>query len=185
MITVPGAARHPLIAKGLLMNTAKFSAIALSVAMLGFTNMVRAQEAQKLFLDGDIVRGNTALGATGPICVLNSQFKRGENVVFRVRVRTVAGQLLDDKGIKGITVELTDGRKLQARYGGHPPRTPTDFFWTAAWMIPESFPTGTLGYKVTAADMQGNTQTWEPMREYRSWVVIIPGTVEYKKDAPQ
>jgi hypothetical protein len=46
------------------------------------------------------------MGATGPICVLNSQFKRGENVVFRMRVRTINGELLDEKGIKGITVEL-------------------------------------------------------------------------------
>jgi hypothetical protein len=176
------------------MTTARFSAIALSaaiscVAVSGFAAAAQAQEtqkvAQKLFIDGDIVRGNTAMGATGPICVLNSQFKRGENVVFRMRVRTVNGELLDEKGIKGITVELTDGRKLNARYGGHPPRTPTDFFWTAAWMIPEGFPTGTLGYKVTATDIHGSTQTWEPMREYRSWVVVIPGTVEYVKQPPQ
>ena len=167
------------------MKTGTFSAIALSVAALGFAAPAQAQQAQKLFIDGDIVRGNTAMGATGPICVLNSQFKRGENVVFRMRVRTVNGELLDEKGIKGITVELTDGRKLNARYGGHPPRTPTDFFWTAAWMIPEGFPTGTLGYTVMATDLHGNTQTWEPMREYRSWVVIIPGTVEYVRQPPQ
>jgi hypothetical protein len=52
-------------------------------------------------------------------------------------------------------------------------------------MIPEGFPTGTLGYKVTATDIHGNTQTWEPMREYRSWVVVIPGTVEYVRQPPQ
>jgi len=172
-----------LIAQGLPMKIVKLSAIALFATMLGFASTANAQQAQKLFIDGDIVRGNTALGATGPICVLNSQFKRGENVVFRMRVRTVNGELLDEKGIKGITVELTDGRKLQARYGGHPPRTPTDFFWTAAWMVPADYPTGTLGYKVTATDMQGNTQSWEPMKEYRSWVVIIPGTAEYTKQA--
>ena len=167
------------------MRTATFATVALSAALLGFAGPAQAQQAQKLFIDGDIVRGNTAMGATGPICVLNSQFKRGENVVFRMRVRTVNGELLDEKGIKGITVELTDGRKLNARYGGHPPRSPTDFFWTAAWMIPEGFPTGTLGYKVTATDIHGNSQTWEPMREYRSWVVIIPGTVEYVRQPPQ
>ena len=167
------------------MRTATFATVALSAALLGFAGPAQAQQAQKLFIDGDIVRGNTAMGATGPICVLNSQFKRGENVVFRMRVRTVNGELLEEKGIKSITVELTDGRKLNARYGGHPPRSPTDFFWTAAWMIPEGFPTGTLGYKVTATDIHGNTQTWEPMREYRSWVVVIPGTVEYVRQPPQ
>ena len=31
---------------------------------------------QKLFVEGDIVRGNTPDGATGPICVLANQFLR-------------------------------------------------------------------------------------------------------------
>lgn len=144
----------------------------------------QAQAQQKLFLEGDMVRGNTALGATGPICVLNSQFKRKENVVFRVRMRNAAGQPLDEKGIKSIVVELTDGQKFNARYGGHPPKTPEAFFWTAAWLIPENYPTGTLGYKVTATDMQGNTQTWEPLAEHRSWVVILPAVAEYTKPSP-
>ena len=167
------------------MTSGKFSAVVLSVAVLGLATAAHAQEAQKLFVEGDIVRGNTALGATGPICVLNSQFKRGENVVFRMRVRTPTGQFLDEKGIKSITVELTDGQKFNARFGGHPPRQPTDFFWTAAWMIPKDFPTGTLGYKITATDLAGNTQTWEPMREFRSWVVVLPAVADYTKpDAP-
>jgi len=72
----------------------------------------QAQDIQKLFIEGDIVRGNTPLGATGPICVLTSQFKRGENVVFRIRVRNVQGKPLDTAGIKSIEVELADGRKL-------------------------------------------------------------------------
>ena len=117
--------------------------------------MAQAQDIQKLFVEGDIVRGNTPLGATGPICVLTSQFKRGENVVFRIRVRNLQGKPLDAAGIKSIEVELADGRKLPTRYGGHPPRQPTDFFWTAAWMIPENYPTGSLGYSITATDMDG------------------------------
>jgi hypothetical protein len=162
----------------------RFSAVALSVALVGFAASAQAQD-RKLFVEGDIVRGNTAMGATGPICVLNSQFKRGENVVFRVRARNIKGEPLDDKSIKSMTVELSDGRKLNGRYGGHPPRTPTDFFWTAAWMIPEGYPTGTLGYKVTVTDMEGNSQTWEPFKENRGWPTVIPGTVEYKKEAAQ
>src|SRR5438045_7909424 len=131
-----------------------------------------AQDIQKLFIEGGIVRGNTPLGATGPICVLTSQFKRGENVVFRIRVRNLQGKPLDTAGIKSIEVELADGRKLPTRYGGHPPRQPTDFFWTAAWMIPENYPTGSLGYSITATDMDGNTVKWEPLREFRSWPTV-------------
>ena len=169
------------------MPITKFSAIAMSVAgvlavaVTGFAAPAQAQAVQKLFIEGDIVRGNTPLGATGPICVLASQFRRGENIVFRIRVRNPQGQPLDEKGIKGIVVELSDGRKLQARYGGHPPRQPTAFFWTAAWMIPMDYPTGSLSYTTTATDMDGNTVTWEPLREFRSWPSVIEGTVEYVK----
>jgi len=158
-------------------------AITLALGVLGAAS-AQAQELQKLFVEGDIVRGNTALGATGPICVLNSQFKRGENVVFRTRVRNQMGQLLDDKGIKSIEVTLTDGQKFNARYGGHPPRSPQDYFWTSAWMIPKDFPTGTFGYKVTVTDMAGNSQSWDPIKEQRGWVVILPAVAEYTKEAP-
>jgi hypothetical protein len=167
------------------MKRLTFAAIALSAVIVAFVPAAQAQQPQKLFPEGDMVRGNSPLGATGPICVLNSQFKRGENVVFRVRIRNTMGQILDDKSIKSITVELSDGQKFNGRYGGHPPRQPTDFFWTAAWMIPKDFPTGTLGYKVTVTDMEGNTQVWEPLKEYRSWVVILPAIAEYTKpDTP-
>src|SRR5262245_49645344 len=158
---------------------------AVSFAAVASCASAQAQEMQKLFVEGDIVRGNTPLGATGPICVLTSQFKRGENIVFRIRVRNLQGKPLDEKGIKSIVVELSDGRKLPARYGGHPPRTPTDFFWTAAWMIPADFPTGSLGYTTTVTDMDGNTVTWEPLREYRSWPSVIAGSVEYVKQPAQ
>ena len=168
------------------MPTAKFSVVAASVvAIVSSVAMAQAQDVQKLFIEGDIVRGNTPLGATGPICVLASQFKRGENVVFRIRVRNSQGKPLDEKSLKSIVVELADGRKLPSRYGGHPPRTPTDFFWTSAWMIPQDYPTGSLGYSITATDMDGNSVKWEPLREFRSWPAVIAGTVEYVKQPPQ
>jgi hypothetical protein len=183
---VPAAAAAIPIAREVLMLAARFgSAVAVSVAALTAHFPAQAQDIQKLFIEGDIVRGNTPLGATGPICVLTSQFKRGENVVFRIRVRNVQGKPLDTAGIKSIEVELADGRKLPTRYGGHPPRQPTDFFFTAAWMIPENYPTGSLGYSITATDMEGNTVKWEPLREFRSWPTVIAGTVEYVKQAQQ
>ena len=182
----PAAATAISIAGEVLMQSARIAiAVAVSVAGLLAHVPAQAQDIQKIFVEGDIVRGNTPLGATGPICVLTSQFKRGENVVFRIRVRNLQGKPLDTAGIKSIEVELADGRKLPTRYGGHPPRQPTDFFWTAAWMIPENYPTGSLGYSITATDMEGNTVKWEPLREFRSWPTVIAGTVEYVKQAQQ
>ena len=172
------------------MAAGKLPMIALSLAILGFAEISVAQEAQKLFIEGDIVRGNTPAGITGPVCVLANQFKRKENVVFRVRVRNAAGEPLDDKNIKAITVELSDGQKFQATYRSRPPANvraafglsePSDYFWSAAWLIPADYPTGSLSYRVVAADTQGNTRSWTPFKDPRSLPMVMPGDVEYVK----
>jgi hypothetical protein len=172
------------------MSARKLPLATLCLAALGFADISAAQEAQKLFIEGDIVRGNTPAGITGPVCVLANQFKRKENVVFRIRVRSAAGQPLDDKSLKGITVELSDGQKFQASYRPRPPanvRTrfglsePTDYFWSAAWLIPQDYPTGSLSYRVVATDTQGNTQSWTPFKDPRSLPMVMPGDVEYTK----
>jgi hypothetical protein len=160
------------------------SIVVLSMAAVELAHPAQAQQPQALFLEGDMVRGNTGKGQTGPTCVLSSQFKRNENAVFRVRVRGITGKPLDDKGVKGIVIELSDGQKLPMRYGGHPPRESIDYFWSAAWLIPDNYPTGTLRYRVVATDLQGKTQSWESFQDPRSQIVVIPGTVEYS-GAPQ
>jgi hypothetical protein len=172
------------------MNIRTLSAIVFSAVILGAPNASVAQEAQKLFIEGDIVRGNTPAGITGPVCVLANQFKRKENVIFRIRVRNPAGQPMDDKNLKGIVVELSDGQKFPASYRPRPPanvRTafgltePVDYFWSAAWLIPQDYPTGSLSYRVVATDMQGNTQSWVPFKDPRSLPMVMPGDVEYRK----
>jgi hypothetical protein len=160
------------------------------VLVLGFADVAAAQEAQKMFIEGDIVRGNTPSGNTGPVCVLANQFKRKENVIFRIRVRNTAGQPLDDKGLKSLVVELSDGKRYPAAYRARPPVAvraalgltgPIDYFWSAAWLIPQDYPTGSLSYRVVATDMEGSTQDWTPMKDLRSLPVVIPGDVEYTK----
>ena len=164
--------------------------VALSVAILGCASAAAAQEQQKLFIEGDIVPGNTPSGNTGPVCVLANQFKRKENVIFRIRVRNARGQPLDDKGLKSLVVELSDGNKIPAEYRARPPVAvrarlgltgPIDYFWSSAWLIPADYPTGSLTYRVVATDMQGNAQSWEPMKDLRSLPVVMAGEVEYTK----
>lgn len=105
-------------------------------------------------------------------------------------MRNVAGQQLDDKNIKSITVELSDGQKFQAAYRSRPPASvraafglsePTDYFWSAAWLIPQNYPTGSLSYRVVATDIQGNAQSWTPFKDPRSLPMVISGEVEYTK----
>jgi len=156
-------------------------AVALSVACLGAP--AQAQEAKRLSFEGDIVRG-AQQGAPGPFCVLNNQFKRLEKVVWRVRILDQAGKSLDEKGLKSVVVELPDGQKLDARFGPHPPPAQgpaTDYFWTAIWIIPTSYPSGTFAYKVVATDLDGHSQTWEPFKRNTSQLAVVAGEIEIKK----
>jgi hypothetical protein len=157
-------------------------AVVAAGAIFGFANGARA-DAAKLFFEGDIVRG-VQQGAPGPACVLNNQFKHLEKVVWRFRIRDVDGKALDDKEIKSLTVELSNGTKIPAVYGGHPAHTPTDYFWVAVWFIPAAYPNGTFAYKATATDLAGNTATWEPFERTPSQFQVMPGKIQIKKPAP-
>ena len=165
------------------MRNTILSAVAVAAASFGLATAADAQAAKRLFFEGDLVRG-AQQGAPGPFCVLNNQFKRLEKVVWRIRVLDQAGQALDEKGLKSVVVELSDGQKLNARYGPHPPPAQgpaTDHFWSAIWIIPTSYPSGTFVYKVVATDMEGNSQTWEPFKRNTSQLTVVAGEVEIKK----
>jgi hypothetical protein len=159
------------------------SGILLSLAVVcGFASVAQAQQT-KLFFEGDIVRGDQD-GAPGPGCVLNSQFKHLEKVVWRLRILDGAGMALDDKGLKSVVVELPDGQKMAARFSGHPPPRigpPVDYFWTARWIIPAEYPSGSFYYKVVATNMDGSSQTWEPFKSLPSRLAILDGAIEIKK----
>jgi hypothetical protein len=158
-------------------NTLAVSAVA--VAMFGFANIAQAQNAGKLFISSDMERGNQA-GAP-PACVLNNVFQHLEKVVWRTRVLDADGKVLGKDDLKSVVVELQDGKKINAAFGGHPPKSPTDTLWAAAWIVPADYPTGTFNYKVTATDNKGNTATWEPFKVAASQLRIEAGAIELKK----
>ena len=158
-------------------------ALVLSVALFGLAEAANAQGAAgapRLFFEADMVRA-AQQGAPGPFCVLNNQFKRKEAVAWRIRVLDHTGKQVDDKGLKSLVVELSDGQKLPAKFGPHPPRgTATDHFWSLSWVIPESYPMGSLSYKVVATDLQGQSQSWEPFKRQPTYLTVIPGEIEIK-----
>lgn len=155
---------------------------AAAVVLCALGGVAQAQQAGKLFFEGDIVRGAQP-GAPGPFCVLNNQFKRLEKVVWRVRVLDQSGKSLDGKGLKSLYVHLPDGTKLESRFGPHPPPhlgTAEDHFWTAVWIVPDNYPSGSFVYKVVATDLQGGTHTWEPFKSKTSQLTVVAGAIEIK-----
>ena len=155
------------------------AAVVLSLA--GIASAAQAQET-RLFFEGDVVRGAQP-GAPGPFCVLNSQFKRLEKVVWRVRVLDQTGKSLDGKGLKSLYVHLPNGSKLEGRFDAHPPPhigKAEDHFWTVVWIVPDNHPTGSFVYKVVATDLQGRTHTWEPFKSRTSQLTVIAGAIEIK-----
>jgi hypothetical protein len=151
------------------------SILALSGAGFASIQAADAQEAKRLFFEADMVR-HALEGQAGPFCVLANQFRRKEAVAWRIRVLEQSGATADDKVLKSVVVELSDGQKLPAKFGPHPARgTPTDFFWSLHWVVPADFPTGSLGYKVVATYLDGNTQTWEPFKRAPTQLTVIAG----------
>ena len=154
------------------------SSLARSLALLvalGVASTAHAQGGKPLFIAADMVRGP---GGSGPGCVLSNRFMRKEEVAWRIRVQDATGKQLDNTGLKSVVVELSDGQKFPARFGGHPPKEPTDHLWSTAWVIPDDYPTGSFNYKVVATALDGTTQTWEPVNTKPSLLTVIAGTFE-------
>lgn len=140
------------------------------------TSLAEAQISKPLFLVADMVTGP---GGSGPVCVLSNRFMRKEKVAWRIRVQDATGQELDNKSLKSLVVELSDGQKFSAQFRGHPPGdAPTDHFWSTSWAIPEDYPTGSFNYKVIATTSDGTTQSWEPFKVKPSLLTVIAGTFE-------
>jgi len=147
-------------------------AFAMALGVCGLVQPTNAQEAKRLFFEGDIV--SNAVEGPGPLCVLKSQYKRKEGVAWRIRILDQTGAVADDKVLKSVVVVLGDGQQFPARYGPHPPHgEATDIFWSLHWVIPADYPTGTLGYKVIATWPDGTSQTWEPFKREPSQLTVI------------
>ena len=142
---------------------------------LGMASLAQAQDGKPLFIAADMVTGP---GGSGPVCVLRNQFMRKEKVAWRIRVQDATGKELDNKSLKSLVVELSDGQKFSAQFRGHPPGAPTDHLWSTSWSIPEDYPTGSFNYKVVATASDGTTQSWEPFNVKPSLLTVIAGTFE-------
>ena len=160
----------------------KLIVAALCFGSIGLIDVAVAPDtvaAEKLFFEGDMVRGRPKTGPTGPVCVLTSQFKRKEKVVWRVRIHDPAkAKPLGKAALKSVVVELSDGQKFPMHHGNHPPKKSTDSFWAVSWDIPADYPTGSFSYKVVATDSDGKAHTWTPFNVRPSQFTVIAGNIK-------
>ena len=154
------------------------SALALSVAAVGAVPGAQAQEAKKLFFEGDIVRHALADQA-GPFCVLANQFKRKEAVAWRIRVLEPNGKVADNTVLKSVVVELGNGQKLPAGYGAR--HAADRSFLVPALGDSGRLPDRLLGYKVVATMMDDSTVAWEPFNRATTQLMVVAGEPEMKK----
>ena len=152
--------------------------------VLGFAGVAQAQQAGKLFFEGDIVRGAQP-GAPGPFCVLTSQFKRLEKVVWRIRVLDQAGTVARRQGPQ------EPGRAASRRPEAAEPLgpasaapardRPTDHFWTAAWIVPGQLSERHVRLQgCRRRTCKGQTHTWEPFKSKTSQFTVVAGAIEIK-----
>jgi len=136
--------------------------------------VANTQVAKNLILSSDMVIGSGGTAAPTSSCVLTSQYKPGNQVVFRLRVYDpVTGKAMDDKAVSSVTVSLPDGQSFTAKYGGHPAKTPVDSFWATSWVIPNNYPSGTLSYKATATAADGRTGAFDNFNVQPSLLTIV------------
>lgn len=139
-----------------------------TAAALMMALLVSAAFAQPTyFIQADTVRG--AIGAQGAVCVGNSVFMKGEQIVYRAYVYDAAtGVALTPEEVaeRGITVHgVLDGQRVtELALIPHPPEAPqTELFWASGFQIPADYPTGNYAWSVEVEDAAGNTAAYLPM----------------------
>jgi hypothetical protein len=126
----------------------------------------------KLIVFGDVTLFLGKPGLAGN-CALQSRFKRGDPVGFRMTaIDPATGQR---ETSAQFVVHLTYGgmtQDLPMRYRGTV-KQPEREFWIAKWVVPDTAPIGIVRYTVTATDKYGRTGEFKPFVVEDSQVTIV------------
>ena len=123
--------------------------------------------------------------ATSIGCLTTNIAHQGELVVFRARIvdpKTGKDMVYTDIKPLSAKVILPGGYEFPMKYEGHPNTgTYTDYFWSYAWTVPLTFPTGSLGYEVIATAKDGRTGSFKPFEVAPSKLNIVPFDEKFAK----
>ena len=113
-------------------------------------------------------------------CVQQSRFPVSSRIVWRARaLDPLSNKALDDKALKSFVLTLPDGKTDVFKYGGHggTKENPAEFFWTAGFSIPATYPTGLFAYKVTATSADGAVGTFDQFKVPAGQLTIVPASL--------
>ena len=106
-------------------------------------------------------------------CALNSRFKRGEPVGFRITAldpatgaRDRAATLVVHLTYAGKTIDLPMRDRQNEKQ-------PERAFWVLKWVVPDDAPLGVVRYTVSAKDSQGRTGEFRPFDVETSQITIV------------
>jgi hypothetical protein len=126
----------------------------------------------RLIVYGDVTLFVGKPGVPGN-CALQSRFKRGDPVGFRMTAfdsetgqREPSAQFVVHLSYGGQTQDLP------MRYRGTV-KQPEREFWVAKWMVPATAPVGIVRYTVTATDKYGRTGEFKPFVVDDSQITIV------------
>jgi hypothetical protein len=137
---------------------------ATSAATTAATAAATAAKSTLLFIDLDTIRGSKNIptaDAPTQSCVQLSRFAKNEQIVFRARIYDTTGKAMDDTQLQEVRVTFKDGTTDVLKYGPHPKDPPNESFWTWGWVVPATYPVGTLEYTVTATSKDGAKGTFK------------------------
>ena len=120
-----------------------------AVAVLGAMAMpalAQAPDKIPVFLYVDTVNGTRPAPGTPPRpvgCTQTNNFKRGEQVVFRIWGSVAdTGAILNTEIVKYAYVRLPGVPNLKLNWGPHGAQSNRVWFWTLAWIVPKNYPLG-------------------------------------------
>lgn len=138
------------------------------------------QSTAPLIIMSDMVEGTKNIPADQQkvrSCVLESQYPRNSEVVFRARVYDPkTGDMMDDTAVASLQVKLANGQTITMKYGAHPKTPPNEYYWTGSFVIPKDAPTGTMNYSIVATAKDGRTGTFKPFNVATSLLTVIDQT---------
>lgn len=126
-----------------------------AVAVLGAMAMpalAQAPDKIPVFLYVDTVNGTRPAPGTPPRpvgCTQTNNFKRGEQVVFRIWGSVAdTGAILNTEIVKYAYVRLPGVPNMKLNWGPHGAQSNRVWFWTVPWIVPADYPLGAVTARI-------------------------------------